>query len=293
MRCRSLAVLLLGLVFSLLGLSGSDVSALGLKTAPLEYKTTLKKDEQQQGFIDISNPSYQAVTVRTSVQALKQIDNQGGLQFYDDKQISLGIMPDLEQFTLGPREAIRMSFTISSTNLPKGDVYAAIFFTSDVQQPRNGVGQLVRVGTILSIVNQSAGARNAEISNISLPFLQLTDTVKGSYTVKNTNSSGTGFYPEVSISAWPAGKPKTMQSSLVFAGRERKNDFSYQTGMGIHLVEVGYGASKKTQWVIALPAWAIIVLLLIIVVFGVEYLLFKKRRKLHNKIKPQIPTPTS
>ncbi len=293
MKHRIFAALLAIFSISLVSFFSNDVSALGLKTAPLEYKTTLKKDERQQGFIDISNPSYQSVTIRTSVQAFKQIDNQGGLQFFDDKQISLGIKPDLDQFTLGPREAVRMSFTINSANLPKGDVYAAIFFTSDVQQPRNGVGQLVRVGTILSIVNQSPGARDAEISKLSIPFLQLTNTIKGTYRVKNTSSKGTGFYPDVTVSAWPAGKAKTMQSTLVFAGRERQNDFSYSTGMGIHLVEVGYGASKKSQWVVTLPAWAIIVLLLIIVVFGVEYLLYKKRRKSRKKAKPQKPASTS
>lgn len=273
--------------FVSLGLCGilgtQSASALGLKIAPLEYKTTLKEDEVQQGFIDISNPSGQAVTVRTSVQAFKQINNDGGLQFYDEGLVASGIKPELSTFDIGPHEALRMFFTINGTTLPEGDVYAAIFFTTEPAQQANGVGQLVRVGTVLSIVNKTPGSRKAEVTGISLPPLQLSDTVSGTYKIKNTGPAASGFYPSVRVSAWPGGKPRQMESSLVFGGRERVNDFSYQTGIGIHLVEISYGNSKKSQWVITLAPWMLVALLLIILIVGIELLLLKRRRKTRPK----------
>jgi hypothetical protein len=254
-------------------------SALGLKAAPLEYKTTLKKNERQVGIIDVSNPMGQTVHVRTSVQAFRQIDNNGGLQFYDDERTASGIKTDLGQFDLGPREALRMSFTIDGAKLPEGDVFAAIFFTTDLAVPRSGVGQLVRVGTILSIVNKTPGSRAAEITGFNAAFLQLSDTTRGTYKVKNTGPTNGGFYPVVKVSAWPVGKTKDVQSSLVFGGRERQNDFQYPSGYGIHLIEVGYGNSKKSQWVVTIAPWMLIATIMIILIIGIEILLYKRRHK--------------
>jgi len=264
-------------------LSGQPTYALGLKVAPLEYKAMLADGERKQGFIDISNPSTQQVNVGVTVQAFKQINDDGGLQFYDDNQVQLGIKPDLDRLELGPREAIRVMFTVDGKNLPEGDVFAAIFFTTDLAQPKNGVGQLVRVGTIISLVNKNPGPRSAEVSKLSLPLLQLTDNVSGTYSIKNKGSADSGFYPTVEISSWPSGKPRKVESSLVFGGRERSNDFKYQTGYGIHLVQVGYGSSKKSQWVISIAPWMFVLLLLATLIIGIELLLLKKRRKSTKK----------
>lgn len=259
--------------------SVDQAAALGLKVAPLEYKTNLQKSERKQGSIDVSNPSHQTVKVGVSVQAFRQISDQGGLQFYDDKQIQLGIVPSVKEFELGPREAVRVQFVLDSASLPKGDVYAAIFLTTDIKQPKNGVGQLVRVGTLLSIVNQSAGNREAEIVSVTLPVLQLTSSIKGKYEVRNTGAPTTGFYPKVTITSWPNGKTVQRDSSLVFGGRQRSNDFTYDAGVGFHFIEVGYKGSKKGQWVLVLPAWLLVVLSLTVVIVWVELLLYRKRRR--------------
>lgn len=264
-------------------LSAAPASALGLKIAPLEYKTILKANEVQKGFIDVSNPSGQAVNVRVTVQGFKQINNDGGLQFFSDERLSAAIQPDLTNFSLGPREALRMFFTVNGATLPPSDIYAAIFFTTDPSTPTNGVGQLVRVGTLLSIVNRTPGPRQAEITGISVPFVQLSDTISGSYRVKNTGPAQTGFYPDVHISAWPGGDAKKQTSSLVFGGHERSNDFRYSTGFGIHLVSVAYGDSVHRQWVITLAPWMVVTMLLIVVVAGTELLLLKRRRNDRKK----------
>lgn len=271
----------------------SNVSALGLKVAPLEYKTTIRASEVKQGFVDVSNPSSLAVTVKVNVQAFKQIDDDGGLQFYDDTQIQSGITPEMSDIELGPREAVRLFFTISGDKLPEGDVFAALFFTTDPKQAQSGVGQQVRVGTLLSLINKTPGDRSAEITKLNIPFFQLSSTVSGAYSVKNTASGTTGFYPTVKVSSWPAKTPKDVQSSLVFGGRERSNDFTYATGFGIHRLDVSYGDNKKSQWVVTIAPWMIILSLLIILIVGIELLLLKKRRKNRLKKTPKNHTATS
>lgn len=257
----------------------ADVSALGLKVAPLEYKVSLKDNEVQRGFIDVSNPSAQMVTVSVSVQGFRQINDNGGLEFSDNELISRGIRPELDSFELGPREALRLFFTVDSATLPEGDVYGAVFFTTEPTEARNGVGQLVRVGTILSIVNKTPGERKAELTGLGLPLLQLSDTVKGTYTIKNTGDERTGFYPTVTVSSWPGGNQKEIESSLVFGGRERSNDVSYQAGYGIRHIQVVYGDSKQSRWVILIAPWMLVVVMLVALIVAIELLLLRRRKK--------------
>lgn len=261
----------------------SDTQALGLKIAPLEYKATLKEGEKQQGFVDVSNPSAQPVAVMVSVQAFKQIDDDGGLQFFDDKRVADGIRPDIQTLDLGPREAARVFFTIDGTVLPEGDVYGALFFTTDPKQPRNGVGQLVRVGTILSLVNKNPGPREGRITTLAMPFIQLSQKANGTYRVRNTGPENSGFYPTVEVLSWPSGKAKRIDSSLVFGGRERSNDFTYDAGYGIHKITASYANSSQTRWVILIAPWMIVLIILVTLIVGVEILLLKRRRKMSRQ----------
>lgn len=261
-----------------------SAQAISLKVAPLEYRASLKENERKQGVVDVSNPAPVAVTVAVSVQAFRQIDNDGGLQFYDDKQVATGVKPELSNFELGPREALRLYFTIDGRSLPAGDVYAGIFFTTAPRQAQNGVGQSVRVGTLLSLVNKAPGSRAADVTGLNLPLLQLGETVKGDYRVKNTGPDGSGFYPAVTVSSWPGDETKRIESSLVFGGRERSNDLALKTGYGIHRVAVAYGDSMKSRWVVMVAPWMVITGSLVVLIVVVELWLLKRRRNMPSKV---------
>ena len=266
------------LIITLMLLQGGPASALGIKIAPLEYKTTLRDGERKQGVVDVSNPSEQAVDVSVSVRAFRQIDDNGGLEFYSDTAIENGIQPELTSIRLEPKDAVRLTFSVDGKTLPEGDVFAAIMFTTIPALPQNGVGQQVRVGTLLSLENRQPGERSAKIIDLSVPFLQLSQTSKGSYSIKNTGSKTSGFYPEVTVRSWPGGAAKTVTSSLLFGGRERSNEFSYATGYGIHRIEISYKSSTKSRWVIAIAPWMIILTVFIVLIIGVELTLLHRRR---------------
>lgn len=282
----------LAILSMLFALPTAPVSALGLKVAPLEYKATLKENERLDGFVDVSNPSARKVSVQVTVQGFKQIDNDGGLQFFDDERLSTGIRPELTSFELGPREALRLAFSIDGKSLPEGDVYAALFLTTEPTQPQAGVGQSVRIGTLLSLVNKNPGPRQAELTGLGLPLIQLSDVAKGSYSIRNTGPEGTGFYPKVRLASWPGGQSKDQEGSLVFGGRERTNDISMQLGYGIHRVEASFGDSKKGQWVVLIAPWMLVTGLLVVLVLAIELLLLKRRRRA-AKSTARKATPTS
>ena len=279
MKKSLLTVLLFAAVVA--GVYAPSVDALGLKVAPLEYPVALKKGEKQKGFIDLSNPAGVSVRVKTSVQAFEQTDDKGTLRFFDDEAVSRGVKTDLDEFELGPREAIRMYFLVDGSELPSGDVFAAIFFTTQPAAKGTGVTELVRLGTILSIVNGTPSGRRAEISRLDIPSFQFGDMVRGSYAVKNTSNpqESTGFYPAIVLAVDPFHEEKVVKSRLVFADRTRTNSFELNTSrIGLHKISVSYGANTKEKWVLILNAPAVMVLC-ILVAGGAAFWWLKRRRQ--------------
>lgn len=242
--------------------------AISLKINPPDYRITLKSGEKQKGVIDVGNPSGAAVKVTTSVQGFRQIDDQGNLEFYDDPKVSEGVRLDLDNFELGPNETMRMYFLVDGTKLPEGDVYAAVFFTTVPSDRSVGVTQSVRLGTLLSIINGRPGERKADITKLDVPFVQFGDQVTGSYAVRNTSDSKTksGFYPDVRITINPFETKQTNTSKLVFAGRERVNDFTVNSSrFGFYKVRVEYNGSAREAWILVLNPVGLIIFGLAIV----------------------------
>lgn len=264
-----------------------DVHAVSLKVAPLEYRTTLGRGESKKGFVDISNPTGSTLRIKTSAQAFRQVDDAGGIQFYSSEQVSAGVKLDLNEFDLGPRQALRMYFILDGTKLPSGDVFAAIFFST--VPTGSGVTQSLRVGTLLSVTNGTPGARTAIISGVELPFLSLSDRIEGSYVIKNTGNpeTETGFYPDVSIDVDPFTEDQKQQGKLVFAGRSRTNQFVVSTHpIGLYRVNVMHAGQGLTRYVFVMTPPAILAL-----VFGLLALLlgYRTYRRAHRK----SPPPTS
>lgn len=273
----------IGLVLALSGACfwTAPTHAAGLKLAPLEYRTTLKSGEKQRGFVDVSNPTKETLRVSVSTQAFRQIDDNGALEFFDDQRVSSGVLLDLDEFDLGPREAVRMYFVLDGTRLPTGDVYGAIFFTTAPARYRDsGVGQSVRLGTLLSITNGTPGVRSAEVKQLEVSFLQLGEVVRGSYSIKNTGDprKTTGFYPKVGLRIAPFGKAQQDKGKLIFAGRTRENDFELEAPpFGFYRVTAVYGTSEQSTWVFVARPVILVVLAAGILVAGL-FLSMRRRR---------------
>jgi len=262
------------------GFGSHSVNAISsLKIQPLLYEEQLQKGEVKKGFVDISNPTGQQVTVKTSVEAFRQIDNKGNLEFFESDEVTAGITPDYKSFTLKPREAQRMVFQIDGNKLPSGDVFGALFFTT--KPVGSSVKQSVRVGTLFVLENGTPGSRKAEVTELEVPFLHIGSFVKGKYAIKNQAKSGeaTGFTPRVDIQASPFGATKSQNSSLLFAGRERDNVFTYETQLfGLYRLSASYKDSSQSRWVLLLPVWSIIVAIAVLLLTVLVPLLIKIRK---------------
>lgn len=221
---KRVGALLASAMIALLVLTGSPVGAVSLKIAPLRYETTLTQGEKQKGYVDISNPNSEPIMLKFSVQAFRQINDEGGIEFYDSKSVSSGILLDLESTDLGPREVLRLYFLIDSTKLPAGEVFAAIL-AHTVPDDNVGTAQAIRVGTILEITNGQAGAYRAAITSFSTPFLQIGETITARFVVKNEDEVGLkGYRPSITFGVRPYSS-QDVQGPLVFAGRSRTVEY--------------------------------------------------------------------
>ena len=286
MRYVASVVLLIALIVGS-GLMGVPVSAQqSLRVQPLEYRTTLASGETKKGFIDITNPGSEDLQVTLSTQAFRQIDDAGTLQFFDNEQVSEGVVLDYDEFELKSNETIRLFFLVNGSKLPSGDVFAAIFATGQTTDKSGNVQQALRVGTLLNIVNGTPGPREADIMNLALPFIQIGDTLRGEYVIKNRAEEGqaTGFYPTVALTIDPWRTEQQLESRLVYAGRSRTNDFAVSNDrLGFYRVTLSYQNSTTSQWVFMATGPWLGRLVAVILLFAAVIIGFIVRRHRHRE----------
>lgn len=246
-------------------------SAVSLKISPLRYDTTLEAGEKKKGFVDVTNPTGDTVQLKLSVQAFRQTNNSGDLEFYDNASVAAGVILDYSQATLGPRETLHLAFVLDGAKLPQGDTFAAIFAASIPEEKGPGE-QSVRVGTLLMIANGTPSAHTAVIQGLSGQFLQFGDGLHISFVVHNTGNMAlsTGFSPSISVKAWPY-LDDTVTGPLVFAGRSRDVEY-VKSGdyLGLLAITVKTGDSEQRIYQFAVTGrWRILIPIIVISLIAV------------------------
>lgn len=238
-------------------LTAHSVSAEGLRIQPLMYQEKVAVSEKKKGYVDISNPGDKALTAKFSVQAFRQIDDNGSIEFVDDEQVTAGVKLDLLSAELQPKDVLRLYFVIDGTKLPSGDVFASIFAETTAEQKAGASAIAARVGTLLVLTNGTPSAHNAEVGRFSAVKLQIGDGLSFAASLRNTAKEGatTGFFPKVRVHIGPY-KQKTVEGPLVFAGRERGIEYKDKGDyFGPIYLSAKTSNSEKGQWVFAVTGY--------------------------------------
>lgn len=280
----------------------ANAASPGLQLNPLKYEDTLTTDKVRTGFIDVGNPSDTTITVKTDVQGFKQANLDGDLEFFLDDPIKQGIKIGLDQFTLGPREAIRVSFLVDPTKLPKGGVYAAVFFRTvppaQATTATSYVTESANVGTLLLLQNGPGGERIGRIAQFDLPFFQFGAGLKGAAQYQNTNrtTAPIAFAPELELRALPWSRPAKFAGPYVLPGSTRQFSLDHPGAyfglLPVSLTDAASGA-RTTRWILACTgaySYALLVLLAIILVLAAFRLirrqpLLPKPPRLHRSVR--------
>ncbi len=264
----------LTLMVSIFALSSGSVSAQSIRVEPLKYDEQLELGQEKTGYVDVSNPGDFDITISTEVEAFRQINTDGDLEFYEDEQISQGINIDVDEFDLGPREAARIFFEIDSNQLPEGGVYAALLFAVESGEgdgfEASGFGTTTRVGTLLLLENGDEVERDGSFIFLDMSFLQFGSAISG--VTEFAASDGeryVAFTPELSVSMPIAGQ-ESLESGLVFAGNSRVFDIEREGNyLGLFPVTVSDEVTGEeiSRWIFAVTGvWQIIVPLFILAI---------------------------
>lgn len=237
-----------------------------LRVSPLQYKEQLELGAEKVGYVDVSNPDDFEVTITTEVQAFRQINSEGDLEFYDDEHVQKGINVDVDTFELGPREAARVFFEIDTNRLPEGGVYAALLFRSskgDLNSGTSHISTTTRAGPLLILENGDGGVREGGISQLDMPWWQFGSGISGRVAFKASEDSqkALAFEPQLGTDI-PLAGDEAMSSGLVFPGNTREftleRDGHY---LGIFPVSVtdSVTGDNQRQWILAVTGvWQII-----------------------------------
>lgn len=286
LRVIVLAVLSIGIVC----IAGTPVAAESVRIQPLQYRTDLKRGEKKKGHVDIANPSGKAIDVKLYVSGFSQIDDKGSLTFFTNEQLSKGLLLDYDETRLEPWQTLRLYFLADGTKLPTGDVFATIFAETKPSQ-QVGAATAARVGTLVMIVNQTPGPRNAEIAALTSSMLQIGSSVNGTIAVKNPAKKGaaTGYFPKIRIAISPWGGKTEYQGPLLFAGNTRTVDFAIPSNMfGLYTIKVTVNNAEKSTLVFLITGWwrfvvPVIILLLIGIIIVVKRHGLPRRKQVRFK----------
>lgn len=265
--------------------AASLASVPSLKVAPLKFQESLVGPDTKIGYIDVSNPTDAAVTVKTSVQGMKQVNERGELAFFDDPALARGVTLASDTITLGPREAVRMPFSLDPRRLPQGGVYGAIFFQSTPTVSTvnaNVVYQSVRVGSLLIIDNGGHGLKQGDLK-ARFGFLQFGSGLTGSVRYHNTGKApkAIAFNPTIQTKVWPWGSWQYTTGPLVFPGNTRPFSVT-KTGsyFGLLPVQVRDTATGRhhTVVVVAVTGWGRALLAILIIAALWLYLRWHKKK---------------
>lgn len=259
-----------------------------LRLRPLEYRQTLSKGAKEKGFIDVTNPSASTANVDFSVRGFRQVNSHGDLDFYTSDQLSQGILLDYSNTTIPAGKTLRLYFIIDGTKLPTGDVFAAIFAQTKAIEG-TGAAPSVRLGSLLILTNQAPGARQAQITEFRLPWLQIGTSINGELAIKNTApaNSASGFFPKVHVSLWPFGPTKDVEGPLIFAGITRHMSFNIPDNqLGVYQISTDIGSSRVSRWVVVITGiwrWITIGVVILILVFILGLYWYRHKRHLRRR----------
>lgn len=259
---------ILGAILAPLALGPAIMAdAPALQVAPLQYTGSLQSGHASQGFIDVSNPADTTIQIQSSVKGFRQTGTNGDLQFFDSPELTSAITVDLDTFSLGPREAVRVFFTIDASKLPRGGVYAAIFFRTTVPAQSANTSYVVEqanVGTLLILNNGHPGPGHGEI-NLNLPFWQFGSGLHGALAFTNADHSptATAIKPIFATRVLSWGRANSMPGGLVLPGYTRGFELSRPGSyLGPLPVTVADSVTRahNTAWVFAVTgvyAWLV------------------------------------
>lgn len=282
-----LRALFIGIGVSFLGLHAHPAEAAPpeLRLSPLKYEASLELGRSKVGYVQIDNPTGTSVSASLEVQGFRQINNDGSLEYFDDERLSAGIIPGVREVQIGPRESVRVKFTVNPNVLGPGGAYGVLFVRAKSGElAASQINTSARVGTLIILDVAGSGTRAGAIRDVQIPSLSWgAADLPLRFSFSNTGSGGgaLAFAPKFEISG--AGGSLKSTGPFVFPGRTRSVDARLKLGSHfgpatLTIRDTVTGQEVKRQiWVVSgIWRWVIPLFLVGIVIAGLLGLVIRR-----------------
>jgi hypothetical protein len=280
---RIVILLLVSLITSLSSSAAGAVESKdkGLAISPLRQEMTASAGKPTMGSFTIANLTEKTMKVNLSVR-------QFSVQDYDYDYVFR--TPEYDWITLKETQVevephkskkLEYSVTIPVGSTP-GGYYFALFASTDIAGP--GLPGTVQAASLLYLRVDGKLIRTSVLQNDSIPFWVTGSEIPYKFDVKNTGNIHFSAYFYAQVQGLFGTYPEIGTSHLLMPGSVRTVEGAVPTPMlpGIYKVTYGYKVdfadiiTAKTAYIIFIPPWSIVALILLLL--GGRWIWQKKRK---------------
>jgi hypothetical protein len=272
-RCAFCIILIFITFFSSpLSAQAAETKEKGLSISPLRQETTASATKPSTGSFTIANLTDKPMKVNLSVRQFSVSDYDYDYVFRTPEYDWITLKDT--QATVEPRKSKKIFYdvTIPADTTP-GGYYFALFASTDIAGP--GLPGTVQAASLLYLRVDGKLVRTSVLQNDSIPFIVTGNEIPYKFDVKDTGNIhfSAYFYAQVQ-NVFGGSYPESGTSHLLMPGIVRTVEGAVPTPLlpGIYKVTYGYKVdfariiTTKTAYVLFVPPWSIVGLILLLLV---------------------------
>jgi hypothetical protein len=257
----------------------TDPKNKGLLISPLRSYSSFQAGTDVRRSFKVANLTDKAVDVNVDVEGFSVVDYAYDFKFGDAPNNWVRLVEN--HVTLQPYQSHDMVYEVNiPKNAPPGGHYYSFFASTNLAGA--GVSSTVRAAYLLYLTVDGNLIRTSQVQTTSLPRLIITPQIPFSLDVKNTGNIHYFVYVSASIRGVFYHESPSGVSQLLMPGTTRHLESSINAPLLPSIYRVTYGYTpdsgprvERSSWIIFLPPWFII----LIILAGFTFVGFLRHRK--------------
>ncbi len=258
-------------ILSPLNVHAADQKNSGLFVSPARYELTAPMGKQTQGSFKIGNYSKKTMTVNISIKRFSMLDFSYNYKFSDPQGDWIKLKNS--QIVLEPGKEARVYYTIDApATVSPGGHYFAFFASADMSE--TSFRQTAQVVSLLFLKVAGQYIQTGSIENGDVPFLNMGSKIDYKFDARNTGNIHYSAFVFGKLESLLGKLPEYGTGHILMPGAVRTVGGSVPSPLlpGIYKLTYGYKTdstkliTEKSQYILFLPPWFLVVLLILVAV---------------------------
>ena len=263
-------VLVVAIALLPMAASASSPQNKGLYISPLRQELTVNAGKSQPAFFTVANLTDQTMTVSLSVRQFSVADYTYDYKLRSPEQDWIKLQTT--QVQLAPNKSSKISYdVVTPDKTTPGGYYFALVASTDISG--SGLPGTIQAVSLLYLTVNGNLVRTSVLQNDSIPFLVTGTEIPYQFNVKDTGNVHFSAYFYGQLEGLFGRHPQVGTSHLLMPGAVRPIGGSIPTPLlpGIYKATYGYKVdfasfvTVKTAYILFIPPWSVIALVLLIV----------------------------